>query len=161
MLNPFPAKQISDSALLKSITHTAKSKIMGVLALSLSVVILPGCSTVSNSVDAVGSGVVYVAEGFDQIASDVKVEKQADDKFTLSERFYEPVRSLDSWSMRIEAREVCPQGYVYLNRFAQKSSGFAYSDAQCEGEMSCEYKLEWLIQCQDVPKEPFSLFGKT
>ncbi|MDX1352539.1 MAG: hypothetical protein R3254_05960 [Thiomicrorhabdus sp.] len=158
MRNQFPAKQ---KKVNKLSTLSATAKTFAFLAISVSAANLTGCSTITNGIDAVGSGVVYVAEGFDKVASDVSVEKKADDQFALTERFYEPVRSLDSWSMRIESRELCPQGYVYLNRYAKKTSGFAYSDAQCEGEMSCEYKLEWLIQCQDVPKEPFTLFGKT
>ncbi|WP_051144813.1 hypothetical protein [Thiomicrorhabdus sp. Kp2] len=158
MRNQIPAIQ---KIFNKSHIQMTKSKSLVVMALSVSALNLTGCSTIADGMDAVGSGVVYVAEGFDKVASEVAIEKKADDQFVLTENFYEPVRSLDSWSMRIEARDVCPQGYIYLNRFAQKTSGFAYSDAQCEADMPCEYKLEWLIKCQDVPKEPFSLFGKT
>ena len=158
MLNQTPAKQNKFNQFFSQAT---KAKSIGMLVLGLSALSLSGCSTISDGMDAVGSGLVSAAEGFDQATSDVVVEQKTDDQFVLTEYFYEPVRKLDSWSMRIEAREACPQGYIYLNRFAQKDSLFAESDAQCENEMSCKYKLEWLIKCQDVPKEPFSLFGKT
>jgi len=133
----------------------------GLVVLGFSLLGLSGCSTISSGVDSVGEGIIYVAEGIEKVPSDVKVWKVSEARYDLSLEFYEPVKSLDSWAMRIEAREVCPDGYIYLSRNARKSSGFAYSEAQCEGEMSCAYQLEWRIKCEDVPDEPFSLFGKT
>ena len=162
MLNPLAANQKTCSqSTTKDFMNKTQSKTAGLVLAGLLAFSLTGCSTVGKGVNAVGSSVVYVAESADKAISDVKVDKTADDQFTLTETFYEPVRSLDSWSMRIESRELCPQGYVYVNRNAFKSSEFAYSDDQCVGGKSCEYKLQWQIQCQDVPKEPFSLFGKT
>jgi len=133
----------------------------GWLLLSAGLLGLAGCSTIGSGVDSVGAGVVSVAESVEKIATDVNVEKVAEEQFTLSQEFAEPVTSLDSWAMRIEARAVCPQGYVYLNRNARKSGGFAYSDADCVGGASCAFNLEWRIKCEDVPDEPFSFFGKT
>jgi len=136
------------------------SKQAGLVALGFSLLALSGCSTLSNGVDSVGKGVVYAGEGLEKVTHDVNVEKVNDERFNLSTEYNEPVRKLDSWAMRIEAREVCPKGYVYLSRNARKTGGFAYSDTQCQGGMSCSYQLEWRIKCQDVPDEPFSLFGK-
>lgn len=136
------------------------SKQAGLVALGISLLTLSGCSTISNGVDSVGKGVVYAGEGLEKATHDVSVDKIDDEHFNLSVEYHEPVRKLDSWAMRIEAREVCPKGYVYLSRNARKTGGFAYSDTQCQGEMSCSYQLEWRIKCQDVPDEPFSLFGK-
>jgi hypothetical protein len=139
----------------------SKTRAVGLLVSGLSVFALAGCSTLSDGVDAVGKGVVYIGESVETATSDVTVVKVDEDIYALSETFYEPVKSLDSWAMRIEAREACPKGYVYLSRNARKTGGFAYSEVQCEGEMSCAFNLEWRIKCQDVPDEPFSLFGKT
>lgn len=133
----------------------------GLVSLGLSLFALSGCSTMSSGVESVGKGIVYVGEGIEKMTTDVKVEKVDDERFNLSVTFHEPVKTLDSWALRIEAREVCPKGYIYLSRNARKTGGFAYSEAQCEAEMSCGYALEWRIKCEDVPNEPFSLFGKT
>jgi len=162
MLNELATNQQKSSQSTKNTgIKMFQFKTVGLLLAGLLAVNLTGCSTVGKGVNAVGSGVVYAAEGVDKAINNVEVTKTSDDNYTLTETFYEPVRSLDSWSMRIESRELCPKGYVYVNRFAQKTSEFAYSDNQCEGDMACEYKLQWQIKCQDVPKEQFSLFGKT
>lgn len=128
---------------------------------SFSLVGLGGCSTLSDSMDYVGNSIVSASEATVQFTSDVKVEALEDKQFALAQTFNEPVRSLDSWAMRIEAREACPEGYVYLNRNAVKSAGFGIVDSECVGTGSCSYELQWRIKCQDVPDEPFSLFGKT
>ncbi len=133
----------------------------GLFLSMLATVALTGCSTVGDGVDSVGKGIIYLAEGTQKIASDVQVEKIDDNKFKLEQTFYEPVNSLDSWAMRIEARAACPDGYVYINRNALKDGGFGLSDAECAGSESCDFKLQWRIECQDVPEEPFSFFGKT
>lgn len=132
------------------------------LVLALSALFgLSGCSTIGDGVDAIGSGLVYVAEGAQQAISNVEVEKIDDNNFVLQQSFNEPVRELDSWAMRIEAREVCPQGYIYTNRNALNDGAFGISDADCAASGNCTYKLQWRIECQDVPEEPFSFFGKT
>lgn len=136
-------------------------KSSGILLGFASVFAVTGCSTVGDGVNTVGAGFVYVAEGAQKLVSSVEVEKIDANNFILQQDFNEPVRELDSWAMRIEAREVCPQGYVYLNRNALNNGGFGVSDADCAASSSCSYKLQWRIQCQDVPKEPFSFFGKT
>ena len=125
------------------------------------VVVMSGCSTISKGVDSVGQGVVALGEGFEKIATDVQVEALSDQKFALSQIFQEPVSTLDSWAMRIESKALCPDGYIYENRNARKVGGFEWSHAECAAGSDCRYQLEWRIQCQDVPEEPFSLFGKT
>ena len=122
---------------------------------------LNGCSAIGKGVDAVGSGVVAVAEGVQKVTADVKVNKIDNENFELQISFNEPVKSLESWAMRIEARELCPDGYVYENRNVVKSSQFNEYDADCVSSANCTYKLNWRIKCQDVPEEPFSFFGKT
>jgi len=133
----------------------------GLLLSGVSLLGLSGCSTISDGVDAIGSGVVYVAEGTQKLTTDVTVEKESDGKFILQQSFNQPVKSLDSWAMRVEARELCPEGYIYLNRNALRSGGFGVSDADCTISGACDFQLQWRIKCQKVPQEPFSLFGKT
>lgn len=150
------------SLTVKRVPQMVVKKIQtGLIITGLSVFVLSGCSTVSKGVDSLGQGIISLGESFERAATDVEVKKLADDQFALAQTFEEPVKSLDSWALRIEAREVCPDGYVYLSRNARKAGGFAYSEAQCSGEMDCTYQLEWQIRCEDVPEEPFSLFGKT
>ena len=130
-------------------------------SLLLTPFILNGCSTLSDSADAVGSGVVYIAEGVQKTVADVQVKKIDESNFELQTSFNEPVQSLDSWAMRIEARKLCPDGYIYENRNAIRAGAFGESDAACLAAGNCTYKLNWRIKCQDVPEEPFSFFGKT
>jgi predicted small secreted protein len=129
--------------------------------LALSLTLLAGCSTVTGSVDAVGQGVVSLGHKLQSMTGDVQVEEIEADNFKLSERFNEPVIGFDSFAMRAKAREVCPTGYTYQSRQATKAGEFATSHEQCAGTSSCTYTLEWRIKCEDVPYEPFTLFGKT
>ncbi len=134
---------------------------LNLLSVGLSIVLLSGCSTIGDGMDSAGSAVVSLTEATAQSISDINVEKLGDKKYSLVQSFDEPVRSLDSWAMRIESREVCPEGYVYLNRKAVKSSLFASSDNECVASGSCHYELQWQIRCEAIPEEPFSFFGKT
>lgn len=129
--------------------------------LILNLAVLSGCSMVTNSVDTVGQGVVSVGDYVQSVTGKVQAQKLEDERFLLSEIYYEPVTTFDSWSMRAKARELCPKGYIYLSRQARKQAEFAYSHEQCSGEKACGYHLEWQIKCEKVPYEPFTLFGKT
>ena len=133
----------------------------GMVLSTLGLLSLTGCSTISDGANSVGAGVVWLAEGATQITTDVDVAKTDDKHYVLKQSFNQPVTSLDSWAMRIEARKVCPDGYVYVNRNAVKSGALGVSGADCAASHSCGYELQWRIKCQDVPQEPFSLFGKT
>jgi len=119
-----------------------------------------GCSTIGDGIDSAGSGMIKVGEAYGQATSKVNIEELAEKKFKLTTHYNEPVASLDSWTMRIEARELCPEGYIYLNRLASKQSAFGVSSVDCVGG-SCGYKLEWQIECRKLTEEPFSFFGKT
>lgn len=129
--------------------------------LAISLTLLAGCSSITGGVDTVGQGVVSLSDKLQSATGNVQVKKIDDENFKLSELFYEPVNSLDSLAMRAKAREACPKGYTYQSRQAQKAGEFAYSHEQCVGGYDCGYTLEWNIKCEDVPYEPFSLFGKT
>ncbi|MBF6058452.1 MULTISPECIES: hypothetical protein [Thiomicrorhabdus] len=119
-----------------------------------------GCSSISSGVESIGKGVYNLAETWEKNTVDVSSKPLTEDEFLLATDVRGPVTGFDSWPMRIKAREVCPDGYIYLSRQAQKQSEFANSLTQCS-DGDCSYKLEWRIRCEDVPEEPFSLFGKT
>jgi hypothetical protein len=129
--------------------------------LAISLTLLAGCSSITGGVDTVGQGVVSLSDKLQSATGNVQVKKIDDENFKLSELFYEPVISLDSLAMRAAARESCPKGYTYQSRQAHKAGEFAYTHEQCVGGNDCSYTLEWNIKCEDVPYEPFTLFGKT
>lgn len=129
--------------------------------LAISLTLLAGCSSVTGGVDAVGQGIVSLGDKLQSVTGHVQVKKIDEENFKLSELFYEPVTSFDSLAMRAKAREVCPKGYTYQSRQAKKAGEFAYTHEQCVGGNGCGYTLEWNIKCEEVPYEPFTLFGKT
>lgn len=93
--------------------------------------------------------------------STVQSQQVDEETFYLTEFYNEPVTGFDSWSLRRQAKESCPTGYVYLLRKAGKSSEFAKQHFECVGGKNCEYAMEWRIQCSDKPEEKFSFFGKS
>ncbi|GKT12044.1 MAG: hypothetical protein ISEC1_P1018 [Thiomicrorhabdus sp.] len=131
------------------------------LLLVVGVALLSGCSTIDSSVDSVGSGMVSAGDSLQSLTGNVQTKKMNEKTFHLTEFYHEPVTTFDSWSLRSKAREVCPGGYVYDSRQALKMGKFADTHSECANDASCGYALEWRIRCEDVPYEPFSLFGKT
>lgn len=129
--------------------------------LAISLTLLAGCSSVTGGVDAVGQGIVSLGDKLQSVTGHVQVKKIDEENFKLSELFYEPVTGFDSLAMRAKAREICPKGYTYQSRQAKKAGEFAYTHEQCVGGNGCGYTLEWNIKCEEVPYEPFTLFGKT
>lgn len=111
-------------------------KLSGMAALSLAVGVLGGCSS----------------------AQVKEVDKEI---FYLTDYYHEPVSGFDSWSLRRQAKAVCPSGYRYLLRTAGKPSEFAKQHFECVGGQDCRYALEWRIQCTGQPEEKFSIFGKS
>ncbi len=131
-------------------------------AAAIGLTLLAGCSTMTGGVDSIGQGVLSFNDKLQSVTGHVQVEEIDDKSFKLTEVFYEPVTNFDSFAMRAKARESCPDGYVYESRHAKKTSELAYSHEQCVGTDACSgYTLEWHIKCEDVPYEPFTLFGKT
>ena len=55
----------------------------GLVVLGFSLMGLGGCSTMTSGADAVGKGIVYIAEGVEKVTSDVKIEKVADEKIKV------------------------------------------------------------------------------
>ncbi len=122
---------------------------------------LSSCSSFSDIVDSTGSAFASAGDSMQSLTGDVQVVQVSDDTFNLTERYHEPVTNFDSWSMRVKAKQVCDEGYIYQSRHAFRAGEFATNHAECAEGASCSYALEWRIQCKKVPYEPFSLFGKT
>ncbi len=115
------------------------NKVQRLSLLSLLLVFVAGCSSVQV-----------------QQVSD----KKHQEKYVLTAYYAEPVKNFESRSLRSNAKELCPQGFDILNSNASKAGKLAISHASCVSLGSCDYKLEWHIQCADRPQEPFSLFGR-
>jgi len=125
------------------------------------VVALSSCSSFSGVADSTGKSLVSVGNSLQSIMGHVQVIQVSEDTFDLSQKYHEPVTNFDSWPMRVKAKKVCDEGYVYQSRHAIRTGEFATDHVMCAEGESCGYALEWRIQCKKVPYEPFSLFGKT
>jgi creatinine amidohydrolase/Fe(II)-dependent formamide hydrolase-like protein len=132
----------------------------GLLIVSM-VIALSSCSSFSDVVDSTGKSLASVGDSLQSITGHVQVVQVSEDVFDLAESYHEPVTNFDSWSMRVKAKQVCNEGYVYQSRHAIRTGEFATNHVMCAEGESCGYALEWRIQCKKVPYEPFSLFGKT
>ncbi len=141
--------------------NKVKNWVIKGLFATMSVMVVSGCSSFTGVVGSVGESLVSAGDGLQSALGSVEAVQVSENTFDLIERYNEPVMGFDSWAMRVKAKEVCHEGYIYQSRHAFKEGAFAKSHASCvEGE-SCRYALEWRIQCKKVPYEPFSLFGKT
>lgn len=89
----------------------------------------------------------------------VQTEKNDETHYTLQAHYSDPPRNMDSYAMRKQSKEVCPQGYEILTKSAEKSGPLGRDDAQCATSEKCDYTLQWRIVCVDKPEQPFSIFG--
>ena len=128
---------------------------------AVSVTALSGCSSVGSVADSIGASLASAGDSLQLAMGSVQAVQVSEDVFDLIERFDEPIKGFDSWSMRVKAKQVCEEGYIYQSRHAFKEGEFAKSHEPCVEGQSCRYALEWRIKCKKVPYEPFSLFGKT
>ncbi len=95
--------------------------------------------------------------------SSVQVQKVSDnqqEKFVLVEHYAEPVKNFESRAIRSKARELCPTGFNILSRNASKAGELGLSHASCASVGSCDYALEWQIECSYKREIPFSIFGR-
>lgn len=139
------------------------SKILrrGIGSLSLLVAVsffASGCSVQSGAAK-IEQGLSAIGHSLQKLEEDVHSKPLAENEYLIWQSSHESFKSFDSSHFRTVAKQLCPIGYVPLSRQARKDGELAASDALCDGE--CGYTLEWHIRCQDVPEEPFSLFGKT
>lgn len=91
----------------------------------------------------------------------IAVQPLSETEYELVQYRDEPPTGFESRALRKQAEALCPKGYEYLLRHAQKPAEFATHHAECALGKDCGYELKWRIRCGDIPREPFSLFGKT
>ncbi|VAW49835.1 hypothetical protein MNBD_GAMMA04-206 [hydrothermal vent metagenome] len=146
---------------MRQFQYSFKNKAIKSLFAISTVIALSSCSSLSGVLDSTGGAFVTAGDSLASLAGDVQVIQVSDGTYDLTERFHEPVTNFDSWSMRVKAKQVCHEGYIYQSRHAFRTGEFATDHATCAEGESCGYALEWRIECKKVPYEPFSLFGKT
>jgi len=118
--------------------------------------LLNGCSSWANKAGHWTS--TAVAKTGDLIAP-IEVQKQQDDlHWLIRQQFNEPP-VLDSLAFDYRARQLCPKGYLKDEVYAQRPAKFGVDPAVC-ATADCRYTLVWKIHCDEVPREPFSIFGK-
>ncbi len=146
---------------MRQFQYKFKNKVIKSLLAISTVIVLSSCSSFSDILDSTGKSFVSVGDGFASLTGDVQVIQVSDGTYDLIEQFDEPVTNFDSWSMRVKAKQICHEGYIYQSRQAVRAGEFAKDHVTCAEGESCGYALEWRIECKKVPYEPFSLFGKT
>lgn len=104
-------------------------------------------------------GLVLVLSGCAQVSVNTLSDEK--EEYELIQVRSEPPKDFESRTLRKQAEALCPTGYEYLLRQAQKSAEFVDHHAACAVGEDCGYELKWRIRCGDIPREPFSLFGKT
>lgn len=104
-------------------------------------------------------GLVLVLSGCAQVG--VIPLSEENKEYELIQTRSEPPTSFESRALRKKAEDLCPTGYEYLLRYAHKPAEFVGHHAACAVGEDCSYELKWRIRCGDIPREPFSLFGKT
>jgi len=146
---------------MRQFKNSFKNGVSNSLLVASMAIALSSCSSFSDIMDSTGKSLTSAGESIQSLTGNVQVVQVSDDTFDLVEKFHEPVTNFDSWSMRVKAKQVCDEGYIYQSRHAFRTGEFATNHAACAEGKSCGYALEWRIQCKKVPYEPFSLFGKT
>lgn len=91
--------------------------------------------------------------------------KQADvepsfEEHLLTQFYYDAPTSVESRSLDRQARNLCPVGYSFLLRQVVSVDEMAKHQFECAQGKNCGYELQWRIRCGEVPREPFSLFGR-
>ncbi|MBN2647514.1 MAG: hypothetical protein JXR44_06995 [Thiotrichales bacterium] len=134
--------------------------------LTKSLILLPLIGGFLVSGCSVQTGAAKIEQGFSilgdaMLTLDEPVYNQAlaANEYRIWQDANESFKSFDSIHFRSVAKELCPIGYIPLSRQALKMGELSSSDTQCNG--ACQHRLEWHIRCQDIPEEPFTLFGKT
>ena len=93
--------------------------------------------------------------------ANVQVTDLTGDEYMIEQTRFEPPTSFESRALTSKAEQLCPKGYSYLLRQAYSDHEFAVHHGECATGADCEFKLQWRIRCGNIPREPFSLFGKT
>lgn len=93
--------------------------------------------------------------------ANVEVTKLAEDEFLIEQIRFDPPISYESRALTKKADQLCPIGFSYLLRQAHSEHEFATDHQQCAVGQDCQFTLQWRIRCGNIPREPFSLFGKS
>lgn len=128
-----------------------------------------GCSmTEKSSKETVDTSSVVVEKllpenvqqgGFTGAAEAVARDRYGDE-YRLSIWVNDTIHSLDNGVLHSQSQSLCANGYVKLSQQAFKRGRLKETSLACVNG-DCEYQLKWHIRCQAVPKQPFSLFGKS
>ena len=128
---------------------------MGLLLLGMS-----GCSTLwDRTTDYTSRAVGAVGEKIHPVQVRKLGEAGGQPVLELRQR-QNDVPRLVNWQMDHKARALCPKGYIREHAYAyQAGKRFAASEMDCAAG-DCTHDLIWIVRCDDVPQEPFSIFGK-
>lgn len=147
----------------------------------LFVVGLQGCSTIDSSIAKVSSAYDRVELSLQSAMVEIEVEQLTDtqkqkggfggevegfvekaygNEFILARQVNDTATDLDNRAMHAKSKSLCEKGYVKLSQQAVAKRSLKDTSLQCVSG-DCRYQLNWHIRCQDVPEQPFSLFGKS
>ncbi len=129
---------------------------MRVLFISMLVIMLAGCGTM---VEKVASWSGHAAGKIGELIYPVQVVSMESEKAWLLKQHYDEPPVLDGFQMDYQARELCPEGYVKEEVYALRPAKFEFDAVACVSE-ACRYTLVWKVRCDEMPQEPFSIFGK-
>jgi hypothetical protein len=90
----------------------------------------------------------------------VDVKDLSDSEFKVSVFYHGVPGDFEHRALARKAESLCPNGYEYLTRHATKPGEFAQHHGQCSQGQICDHELIWHIRCGNIPREPFSFFGK-
>lgn len=91
-----------------------------------------------------------------------QVQPQAvnDNEYVLTETYDQAPVSLESRRLSKQAENLCPKGYSFKLRQINAIDELASHQFECAQGKNCGYVLQWHVRCGEVPREPFSIFGK-
>ncbi len=119
--------------------------------------VLTGCSSLADkAANVTGRAVASATEAIHPVKTE-KLDKQGV-AWLLKQQYDEPP-VLDGFQMDYKARSLCPKGYLKDEVYALAPRKLAVNHAACV-TADCRYTLVWKIHCEEVPQEPFSIFGK-
>ena len=134
------------------------------LALAV-MLLLSGCGvlkTVKSSGDTVidwgRSAVAAAGNRIHPVTVKKLPEREGQPAFLLRQQYDEPPQ-LGTFALDNTAMRLCPKGYLLDTSYAVSPRKFGDSRVECVGA-DCRYALVWKIHCEEVPREPFSIFGK-
>lgn len=135
------------------------TRIFSLSAAIAAVVLASGCS-VQGGAAKIEAGFSAIAHSMQKFDEPVQTEQVGENEYRLWQTSFESFKNFDSMNMRTTSKQLCPIGYYQTSRQVRSNAELKETDAECVGG-TCKSTLEWYIRCQDIPEEPFTLFGKT